>query len=415
MKILIAGAGIGGLTAALSLHAVGIDVEVFEQARGLGELGVGFNLLPHTTKELASLGLLPDLVEAGIQTSELIYATRLGQVVWREPRGTSAGYDMPQISIHRGKLHRLLAQAVTDRLGPGHVHTGCRIVRFEERKDSVVALFESRVGGGRFAAGGDALVGCDGIHSAVRGALYRNEGPPVWSGIMLWRGATDWPVFEDGRTMIIAGGNAAKFVVYPILADAAMPQHRLTNWGVMARVGQAGGPVPHREDWGRPGDMDVALQFMRDRFRLDWVDPVALIERTRGFYEYPNCDRDPLPRWSFGRVTLLGDAAHPMSPVGSNGASQAILDARTLARYLASENSLADALAAYDAERRPATSEIVLSNRKGGPERVIDVVEERAPDGFVDIDRIATYEERLAIVRGYAKLAGYAAERVNRG
>ena len=206
MKILIAGAGIGGLTAALSLHAEGINADVFEQARELGELGVGFNLLPHTTKELASLGLLPALGRAGITTSELIYATRLGQVVWREPRGTSAGYDMPQFSIHRGKLHRLLAQAAADRLGPDHLHTGCRLVSFEERGHRVVARFARRGGAEPFDVEGDALIGCDGIHSAVRGILYPSEGPPVWSGIMLWRGATQWPVFEDGRTMLIAGG-----------------------------------------------------------------------------------------------------------------------------------------------------------------------------------------------------------------
>ena len=388
---------------------------MFEQARELGELGVGLNLLPHTTKELASLGLLPALGQAGIETSQLIYATRLGQVVWREARGTSAGYDMPQFSIHRGKLHGLLARAVADRLGAGHVHTGCRLVGFEEHRNRVVAKIELRAGGDLFDVEGDALVGGDGIHSAVRGILYPNEGPPVWSGIMLWRGATEWPVFEDGRTMVIAGGNAAKFVVYPIHADPAKPALRLTNWGVMARVAQAGEPLPHREDWSRAGDVDAAMQFVRDRFRLDWVDPVALIEATRGFYEYPNCDRDPLPRWSFGRVTLLGDAAHPMSPVGSNGASQAILDARALARHLSSGTHVVDALAAYDEERRPATSEIVLSNRQGGPERVIDVVEERAPDGFEDIDAVATHEERLAIVRGYARLAGYTAEQVNRG
>ena len=171
---------------------------------------------------------------------------------------------------------------------------------------------------------------------------------------MLWRGATEWPVFEDGRTMVIAGGNAAKFVVYPIHVDPAKPAMRLTNWGVMARVAQAGEPLPHREDWSRAGDVEAAMQFVRDRFRLDWVDPVALIEATRGFYEYPNCDRDPLPRWSFGRVTLLGDAAHPMSPVGSNGASQAILDARVLARHLSSGTHVVDALAAY--RRGAATS-----------------------------------------------------------
>jgi len=260
----------------------------------------------------------------------------------------------------------------------------------------------------------DALIGADGIHSTVRSILYPGEGPPVWKGIMLWRGATNWPVHFDGRTVVVAGGNTAKFVFYPIHADPAKPDVRLTNWGIMARIEEAAKPPPRREDWNRPGRLDEALPFVRDRFRLGFVNPVALIEATGTFYEYPNCDRDPLPRWSFDRVTLLGDAAHPMYPVGSNGASQAILDARSLAKHLTSGASVAEALTAYDVERRPATAEIVLANRKGGPERVIDVIEARAPDGFDDIDKVAGYEEREAIVRGYASMAGYAKEQVNR-
>jgi hypothetical protein len=231
---------------------------------------------------------------------------------------------------------------------------------------------------------------------------------------MLWRGATEWPVYADGRTMVIAGGNDAKFVIYPIHFDPSNPKTRLTNWAVMARIGDGRTPPSRREDWNRPGRPEEALPFVRDKFRLGFVDPVRLIETTGDFYEYPACDRDPVARWSFGRVTLLGDAAHPMYPVGSNGASQAILDARALARELASGTSVPEALAAYDAERRPPTGEIVVNNRKGGPERVIDVVEARAPGGFTDIESVASHAEREAIVRGYASMAGYARDQVNR-
>jgi 2-polyprenyl-6-methoxyphenol hydroxylase-like FAD-dependent oxidoreductase len=230
---------------------------------------------------------------------------------------------------------------------------------------------------------------------------------------MLWRGATEWTAYGDGRTMVIAGGNAAKFVFYPIEADPAKPGKRLTNWAIMARIGDGTEPPPRREDWNRVGQPGEVIPLARDRFRLGFAEPVALIGATGTFYEYPNCDRDPLPRWSFGRVTLLGDAAHPMYPNGSNGASQAILDARSLASHLASCTSVVEALAAYDAERRPATAEIVLSNRRGGPEGVIDVVEGRAPEGFDDVDKVASYAEREAIVRGYASLAGYATDQVN--
>jgi 2-polyprenyl-6-methoxyphenol hydroxylase-like FAD-dependent oxidoreductase len=231
--------------------------------------------------------------------------------------------------------------------------------------------------------------------------------------MMLWRGAADWPVHVDGRTMVIAGGMGQKFVFYPIHADPATPRRRLTNWAVMARISGSDGLPPRREDWNRPGQWDEVEPFVRDRFRLDFVDPLALIHATGTFYEYPMCDRDPLPRWSFGRATLLGDAAHPMYPVGSNGASQAILDAVALARHLAGSADVVAALAAYDAERRPMTAEIVLNNRKGGPEGVIDVLEQRAPDGFTDVDAVASYAEREAIVRGYASMAGFAREQVN--
>jgi 5-methylphenazine-1-carboxylate 1-monooxygenase len=415
MHVLIVGGGIGGLAAALSLHAAGIDCTVFEQVRELRELGVGINTLPHAIKELAALGLLPALDRAGIRTRELIYANRFGQVVWRELRGTDAGFDTPQFSIHRGKLHTVLLDAVRERLGANKLRGGCRLVSFAEHGDRVEARFEQRDGGNAFTADGDALVGADGIHSTLRAAFYPDEGAPVWNGTMLWRGAADWPVHVDGRTMVIAGGMAAKFVFYPIHFDPAAPARRLTNWAVMARIADpASAPPPRREDWNRPGEWDEVEPFMRDRFRLDFVDPLALIRASGTFYEYPLCDREPLPRWSFGRATLLGDAAHPMYPVGSNGASQAVLDACALARHLTSGAPVRQALAAYDAERRPMTAEIVLNNRKGGPERVIDVLEERAPDGFTDVDAVASHAEREAIVRGYASMAGFALAQVNR-
>lgn len=413
MKAIVAGAGIGGLTSALFLHKAGIEVELFEQAEAVRELGVGINMLPHAVRELAALNLLEALVQTGIRTGVLIYANRFGQAVWQEPRGIAAGYAYPQFSIHRGRLLGLLHRGVLDRLGKDAIRTGRRLVGFDQRGRRVLARFEDR-SGQQHETEGDFLIGADGIHSRVREILYPQEGPPVWSGIMLWRGMAEWPVWRDGRTMLIAGGNAAKFVFYPIASTPGAPELRLTNWAVMARVAEHASTPPRREDWNRPGVLAEALPFVRDRFQLDFLDPVALIEATPTFYEYPNCDRNPLPRWSFGRATLLGDAAHPMYPVGSNGASQAILDARSLAGHLETQADVEAALAAYDAERRPVTSEIVLANRRGGPEQVIDMVEARAPDGFDDLDSVARYAERQAVVRGYAKLAGYSKSQVNR-
>ena len=415
MKIIIVGGGIGGLATALTLHRVGIDVDIYEQAQELRELGVGINLQPHAVKELAALGLLPALDETGIRTRELIYTNRFDQVVWRELRGTDAGYKVPQISIHRGKLLGVLLQAVMERLGPSRVHAGHRMVNLEERHGHLTATFEKGRGAERLKMVGDGLIGADGIHSRVRSIFYPDEGSPRWSGMMLWRGATSWPVYRDGRTMVIAGGNAAKFVFFPIQFDRSQPETRLTNWAVMARLGDGSEPPPRREHWNRPGLLRDALDFVDSSFRLGFVEPSEIIEATETFYEYPNCDRDALPRWSFGLATLLGDAAHPMYPVGGNGASQAILDAAALARHLISSATIEKAFVAYDAERRAATTDIIRANRRGGPEGVIDLIESRAPEGFNDVDAIASFAEREAIVRGYASMAGFSREQVNRG
>ena len=400
--ILIVGGGIGGLAAALSLHAAGVACTVFEQAGAVRELGVGINTLPHAIGALEGLGLLPALDAAGIRTRELVLANRFGQVVWREPRGMEAGHAAPQFSIHRGKLLGLLHEAALARGIP--VRTGFRLAAFTQDADAVQATFEN---GESFR--GTALVGADGIHSVVRRTFY-DEGPPCWTGIMLWRGAVEWPVFGDGRTMLIAGGMKAKFVLYPIYADPGVQETRLTNWAVAARVSDGSLPPPGREDWNKEGRPENLLPRVRDAFQLDrlgMVDPVALIRASPAFWEYPMCDRDPLPQWTHGRVTLLGDAAHPMYPVGSNGASQAVLDGVALASCLAT-GDVPSGLVAYDATRRPATAEVVRLNRAGGPERVIDVLEERAPYGFDDVERVASHAEREAIVRGYAATAGFA-------
>lgn len=409
MKVIIAGGGIGGLTTALMLHGHGIACEVYEQADTIRELGVGINTLPHAIQELHGLGLLAQLDAIAIRTHELIYATASGQEIWREPRGIEAGFAVPQFSIHRGRLQGVVHQAVQERLGHGAVRAGARLGGWSEDADGVAAHFVDRTGRHVHTARGDVLVGADGIHSHVRRTLFPHEGAPSWNGIMLWRGAADWPVFLTGRSMVIAGGMQAKAVVYPI-APGTQPGTRLTNWAIAVKLGDHGTP-PRREDWSRPGVRDELMPHVR-RFSLRQLDLARLVEATPEFWEYPMCDRDPLPRWSHGRVTLLGDAAHPMYPVGSNGASQAILDARCLADSLAGPGPPHEALARYEAERLPVTAAIVRSNRTGGPEGVIDAVEQRAPAGFDDIEQVLPYDEREAIVRGYARKAGFTPEQV---
>ncbi len=410
MKVIIVGGGIGGLVTALMLHARGIDCEVFEQSETIRELGVGINTLPHAIKELKELDLLDRLDAVGIRTFELIYTNRFGQEIWREPRGLDAGYDVPQFSIHRGRLQGTIYQAVRSRLGESRIHTGHRLGSFRQGEGGVTAYFFDRNGRHLRSVTGEVLVGADGIHSHVRGALFPDEGPARWNGSMLWRGAADWSQFLTGRSMVIAGGMAAKLVVYPI-GEGARPDRPLTNWAVLVKVGEGGVP-PNKEDWSRPGRFEDLMPHVQ-RFRIPYVDAKALIEATPEFWEYPMCDRDPLPRWSHGRVTLLGDAAHPMYPVGSNGASQAILDARCLADQLKSAEHPLQALWAYEHERLPPTAQIVRMNRSGGPEGVIDAVEQRAPDGFDDIEAVLSFEERKAIVRGYAGAAGFAQAQVN--
>jgi 2-polyprenyl-6-methoxyphenol hydroxylase-like FAD-dependent oxidoreductase len=411
MKAIIIGGGIGGLTTALMLHGRGIDCEIYEQSDAVRELGVGINTLPHAIKELAQLGLLPKLDQVGIRTHELFYMNRIGQEIWREPRGTDAGFEFPQFSIHRGRLQNVIYQAVRELLGEARIFTAHRLASFAQDEAGITAHFVDRHGARRATARGDILIGADGIHSTVRETLYPNEGPARWNGSMLWRGAIDWPKFLTGRSMVIAGGMAGKLVVYPI-GEGAREDLPLTNWAVLVKVGDGGVP-PKKEDWSRPGKFEDLMPHVQ-RFSIPFVDGKALIEATPEFWEYPMCDRDPLPHWSHGRVTLLGDAAHPMYPVGSNGASQAILDARCLADKLQGAEHAGQALWAYEQERLPMTADIVRSNRSGGPEGVIDAVEQRAPDGFDNIDNVLSYEERKAIVRGYAAKAGFAKEQVNR-
>lgn len=398
--ILVAGGGVGGLSLALMLHQRGVPCAVFEAAGEVRELGVGINLPPHAVAELDAIGAVAGLEPGAIRTRELRYLNRFGQLIWQEPRGVFAGHAMPQLSIHRGRLHGALWRLARERLGEGAVQTGKRLAGFAEDASGVIAVFADGT-----SARGTALVGADGIHSALRGVLHADDGGVKWNGIQMWRGATEWPAFEGGDVMVVAGDMREKLVLYPI-GPGKTPGTRLTNWALCVQLGDASRPPPRREDWSRPGALPDALPHL-GRFRVPWLDVAALVRATAEFWEYPMCDRDPLPWWGRGRVTLLGDAAHPMYPVGSNGASQALLDARCLADRLAAL-PVADALCAYEAERRPRTSEIVAINRKGGPERVVDVVGERAPEGFADLSAVVAREELEAIVRGYAAMVAAA-------
>ncbi|MBP0482120.1 flavin-dependent oxidoreductase [Sagittula salina] len=405
MTVMIAGAGIGGLTTALMLHARGVPVEVFEAAREVREVGVGINVLPHAIRELAALGLLPALDKVGVRTRKLSYLTKRGQEVWSELRGMHAGHEVPQFSIHRGRLQKVILDAVLDRLGKNAVHTGRRLAGFIQDEGGVTAHFtDSVMGDAGLTRRAEVLICADGIHSAGRRHFYPHEGPPSWQGVVMWRGATDWPVWEDGESMAIGGGLGGKFVLYPIAP--AVKGRQLMNWVVNVRIKDPAVSTPPPDSWSRRATLAEVLPHAL-RFHVPGMDIGALVQKSDTIYEYPMADRDPLPRWTFGRVTLLGDAAHPMYPVGSNGASQAILDARCLADALASAEHPRAALWAYEKQRLPKTAEVVRTNRIGGPERVIDEVERLAPAGFKSIDNVLSHEDRKAIVGGYATMAGY--------
>jgi 5-methylphenazine-1-carboxylate 1-monooxygenase len=404
--IVIVGAGIGGLTTALMLHARGLRCVIYEAARTVREVGVGINVLPHAIRELDGLGLLPALDSVGVRTRELRYLTRLGQEVWREKRGIDAGHAVPQFSIHRGRLQNVLYQAVLNRMPPGTIRTARTFAGFVQDEGGVTAYFtDSAEGGAGETVRGEVLICADGIHSVGRRTFYPGEGPPSWNGVVMWRGAIDWPLWLDGRTMAIAGGMAAKLVLYPI----APPERdrQLMNWVVNVRIKDPATSPPPPDNWSRPASHAQVLPFAK-RFSVPGFDVEALVRATHAIYEYPMADRDPLPRWTFGRVTLIGDAAHPMYPVGSNGASQAILDARCIADALAGAEHPRAALWTYERERLPKTAEVVALNRGGGPERVIDEVELRAPAGFEDVNAVLSEAERAALVGGYARTAGFA-------
>jgi len=386
---MIIGGGIGGLTTALSLHAAGLDCVLVEGAVELLPLGVGINLQPHAVRELTELGLAGELAATGVATTFMTFTDRYGGEILALPRGRSAGYGWPQYSIHRGELQMILLDAVRERIGP--VRLGTRLVDFAQDRDGVTVFLRDARSGEMLRERVDVLVGADGILSAVRARLHPDNDPLLWNGIRMWRGVADADKVLDGSTVLVSGTNStAKFVSYHISASSP----RWVNWVAEVKVAEPG--VIGEADWSRPGRLeDVAPHFADWNYRHFHIP--SLIATSARILEYPMVDRDPLPFWGQDRVTLLGDAAHPMYPIGSNGGSQAILDARVLARSLATVADPVEALAAYEAERRPVTGELVVAHRTLPVEETTLLVAARAPDGFDDISEVLSEEELRAM------------------
>ncbi len=409
MKAIIAGGGIGGLVTALRLHQLGVDVKVFESVHEVKPLGVGINLLPHAVRVLTNLGLAQKMHTIAVETKDLVYANRFGQFFWEEPRGKYAGYRWPQYSVHRGEFQMLLWAHAMEVLGKERLFTHCHFESYEAHDDGVTAHFSDKETGKIIAsASGDILIGADGIHSSLRKILYPQEGPVVFSGNILYRGTTRMKPFLSGSTMAMIGSMQQKMVIYPISNTLDAHGHQLINW--VANVKAKTDTQLTVRDWNREVSKEQLLNLYKT-WRFDWMDVVQMIEDAKAIYEFPMSDRDPLDRWSFGRVTLLGDAAHPMYPIGSNGASQAILDADALALALEQHADPAAALMAYDQQRVPEAAAVVQQNRQKGPDFIMDLMEERFPEGFTQ-DQIP-HQELSDVMAHYKKVAGFDMQTLN--
>jgi len=401
--IIIVGAGIGGLTLGLALQRAGIPCRIFESAPEIKAIGVGINLLPHATKELAALGLEDALARVAIETTDATFFNRFGQLIYQEPLGRAAGYDHPQFSIHRGDLQMVLRDAFCARAGAERLITGRHCLGVEQDETGVTVNFADGPSGvSRFAMRGHAAIACDGINSVIRKQFFPDEGEPRYSGVNMWRGVTRWKPMLSGASMVRAGWlSHGKMVIYPIRA-AGSDGLQLINW-----VAEIETPNYRRRDWNRAGSLDDFIGAFAD-WHFDWLDVPALIRAADSVLEFPMVDQDPLPRWSFGRVTLLGDAAHPMVPRGSNGAGQAILDARALTAALVQNADPTAALAAYESQRLEATTRIVLTNRTNPPDAILREVFQRTSDRpFAAIDDVISREELVALSDGYKRIAGY--------
>src|ERR1700736_4584107 len=402
-EIIIVGAGVGGLTLGLALHAAGIPCRIFESATAIRPIGLGINLLPHATKELAALGLEPVLAQAAIATGDAKFFNRFGQLIYQEPLGRAAGYEHPQFSIHRGDLQMILLDAFRARAGSDRLLTNRHCVAVEQDATGVSVTFSDGPGGAnRSTVRGRAAIACDGINSAIRKQFFPDEGEPRYSGVNMWRGVTRWKPMLSGASMVRAGWlSHGKMVIYPI-RPAGADGLQLINW-----VAEIETPTFRKRDWNRPGAIDDFIGAFAD-WHFDWLDVPAFIQAADSVLEFPMVDQDPLPRWSFGRVTLLGDAAHPMVPRGSNGAGQAILDARALTTALLQNADPVEALSSYEKQRLEATTRIVLTNRTNPPDAILREVFQRTHDRpFKAIDDVISREELVALSDGYKRIAGY--------
>ena len=403
MEVAIIGGGICGLSLALNLKARGIACRVYERAPEIKELGVGITLLPHAMREFSALGLGDELLNAGIENRESRFYNRFGQLIYKESRGKFAGYQYPEVGIHRGRLHMILYNAARERLGANAILTDHECIDVEQDERGATIRFRTSAGGARNSVRADVVVDCEGVNSTIRKRFYPND-KLAFAGINTWRGITRRKPILDGRTYMRVGSIlTGKIVIYPIIDDIDGDGRQLINW--MAEIKR---DTFEQNDWNKPGNRADFFPIY-ESWRFDWLDVAQLIRDADQILEYPMVDKDPIDKWTFGRVTLAGDAAHPMYPRGSNGAAQAAIDARTLADLLKKCPDPRDALKEYEAARASAAAKVVRTNREHPPDFINIKVEELVGDRpFDDLDKYITQDELRALSENYKRIAGFA-------
>lgn len=403
--ILIAGGGIAGLVMGLTLHQLGLPFQVFERVAEPRPLGVGINLQPNSIRELFDLGLEAELEAIGVRTRQYGFYSKSGREIWVEPRGLHAGYHWPQYSIHRGQFQMMLLRVLRDRAGEASVITGAGVAGYETTDAGATLILTD---GRRFE--GSVLLAADGIHSAIRKQMVPGEGDLIWNGAIMWRGTTQARHFLGGNAMALAGHDSQRFVAYPISAEDPETGLAEINWIAELRMDPS--RALSKGDWNRPADKaHFAPAF--DGWVFDWLDCPAMIADSGVVYEYPMVDREPLPSWTDGCVTLMGDAAHATYPVGSNGASLAIIDARLLGAAFRDHGVNRAALLAYDAAQRPRVERVLRANRGKGPDAVMQMVEDRCGGVFDDIETVIPRAELAAHAEKYKQLSGFSVEVLN--
>lgn len=410
MTVLIAGGGIAGLTLGLTLHQIGVPFRIYEATRVIRPLGVGINIQPNAVRELFDLGLAEDLDRIGIKTRQYGFYSKHGRTIWEEPRGLWAGYAWPQYSVHRGKLQMLLYETLIKRAGADCIVIGQRATGFTSTEAGAELLLEDVETGSPSGITGKLVIAADGIHSAIRAQMTPDEGPPKWGGAILWRATSQARPFFGGGAMALAGHDTQRIVAYPISEPDFETGLAMMNWIAELRVDPAQGW--NKEDWNKAASIADFLPHF-ENWRFDWLDVPSLIKGADQVFEYPMVDRDPLDRWTQGHVTLMGDAAHPTYPVGSNGATQAIVDARMIGAAFLRHGVTGNALLKYEHQMRPMTTAVTTANRGSGPDAILQKVENLCSGQFDDINDVIARKELATHAEHYKQLAGFSVETLN--